>query len=205
MVVTICLAALVAHVTVICIQFAEHKVTANIEISSARSLDFPSVTVCNMNPIKKSALISESHLSEVLNDKTISRKKRAISDDVFIKTRWHRPVTLQNDTKGATRVVELKTLASLLGIKLTNKEESNEQILQLKKFEMKPKAMAPRRRRKRAGSILYIARFYLLSIRTVFIIHPCDPTVVICYLVWPCDTAVHITHLISHSSSLLLS
>ena len=34
-----------------------------------------------------------------------------------------------------------------------------------------------------------------------FIIHPCDPTVVICYLIWPCDTAVHITYLISHSSS----
>ena len=35
-----------------------------------------------------------------------------------------------------------------------------------------------------------------------FIIHPCDPTVVICYLTWPCDIAVHITYLISHSSSL---
>ena len=35
-----------------------------------------------------------------------------------------------------------------------------------------------------------------------FIIHPCDPTVVICYLIWPCDMAVHITYLISHSSSL---
>ena len=35
-----------------------------------------------------------------------------------------------------------------------------------------------------------------------FIIHPFDPTVVICYLIWPCDTAVCITYLISHSSSL---
>ena len=34
------------------------------------------------------------------------------------------------------------------------------------------------------------------------IIHPCDPTVVICYLIWPCDIAVCITYLISHSSSL---
>ena len=32
------------------------------------------------------------------------------------------------------------------------------------------------------------------------IIHPCDPTVVICYLIWPCDIAVCITYLISHSS-----
>ena len=35
-----------------------------------------------------------------------------------------------------------------------------------------------------------------------FIIHPCDPTVVICYLIRPCDIAVCITYLISHSSSL---
>ena len=39
-----------------------------------------------------------------------------------------------------------------------------------------------------------------------FIIHTCDPTVVICYLILPCDMAVHmavhITYLISHSSSL---
>ena len=32
-----------------------------------------------------------------------------------------------------------------------------------------------------------------------FIIHPCDPTVVICYLIWPCDIAVRITYLISQS------
>ena len=31
---------------------------------------------------------------------------------------------------------------------------------------------------------------------------PCDPTVVICYLIWPCDIVVRITYLISHSSSL---
>ena len=37
---------------------------------------------------------------------------------------------------------------------------------------------------------------------TVFIIHPCDPTVVICYLIWPYDIAVRITYLISHSYSL---
>ena len=36
----------------------------------------------------------------------------------------------------------------------------------------------------------------------IFIIHPCDPTVVICYLIWLCDIAVRITYLISHSSSL---
>ena len=35
-----------------------------------------------------------------------------------------------------------------------------------------------------------------------FIIHPCDPIVVICYLILPCDIAVCITHLISHSYSL---
>ena len=35
-----------------------------------------------------------------------------------------------------------------------------------------------------------------------FIIHPCNPTVVICCLIWPCDIAVCITYLISHSLSL---
>ena len=35
-----------------------------------------------------------------------------------------------------------------------------------------------------------------------FIIHPCDPTVVIYYLIRPCDIAVRITYLISHSYSL---
>ena len=35
-----------------------------------------------------------------------------------------------------------------------------------------------------------------------FIIHSCDPAVVICYLIWPCDIAVCITYLISHSYSL---
>ena len=37
---------------------------------------------------------------------------------------------------------------------------------------------------------------------TYFIIHPCDPTVVVCYLTWPCDKAVRITYHISHSYSL---
>ena len=35
-----------------------------------------------------------------------------------------------------------------------------------------------------------------------FIIHPCDPTVVICCLIWPCDTTICITYLVSHSYSL---
>ena len=30
----------------------------------------------------------------------------------------------------------------------------------------------------------------------LLIIHPCDPTVVIWYLIWPCDIAVRITYLI---------
>ena len=35
-----------------------------------------------------------------------------------------------------------------------------------------------------------------------FIIHPCDPTVVICYLIRKCDIAVCITYLISYNYSL---
>ena len=48
--------------------------------------------------------------------------------------------------------------------------------------------------------------YYMEIARTIsilgIIIHPCDPTVVICYLIWPCDIAVCITYLISHSYSL---
>ena len=36
----------------------------------------------------------------------------------------------------------------------------------------------------------------------LFIIHPCDPTVVICYLIRLCDIDVRITYPISHSYSL---
>ena len=36
----------------------------------------------------------------------------------------------------------------------------------------------------------------------IFIIHPSDPRVVICYLIWPCDIAARITYLVSHSYSL---
>ena len=45
------------------------------------------------------------------------------------------------------------------------------------------------------------AKAYMSS---TFIIHPCDPIVVICYLIRPCDihVGVCITYLISHSSSL---
>ena len=44
--------------------------------------------------------------------------------------------------------------------------------------------------------------YTLQAVIQVFIIHPCDPTFVICYLIRPCDIAVHITYLILHSSSL---
>ena len=37
---------------------------------------------------------------------------------------------------------------------------------------------------------------------TYFIIHPCDPTLVICYLIRPCDITACITYLISHIYSL---
>ena len=52
---------------------------------------------------------------------------------------------------------------------------------------------------------LYLtAGFFSNDLSRGVILHPCDPTVVICYLIRPCDTsiAVCITYLISHSSSL---
>ena len=46
--------------------------------------------------------------------------------------------------------------------------------------------------------------YYLFQVdlTILFIIHPCDPTVVIYYLIWPCDISVRITYLILHSSFL---
>ena len=52
--------------------------------------------------------------------------------------------------------------------------------------------------------LFMVCLMYLVFIRHnywYFIIHPCDPTVVMCYLIWPCDIDVRITFLISHSSS----
>ena len=43
---------------------------------------------------------------------------------------------------------------------------------------------------------------YITTQVYIFIIHPCDPTVVICYLIWTYDIAVCITYLISQSYSL---
>ena len=47
-------------------------------------------------------------------------------------------------------------------------------------------------------------KFNKITMVIDFIIPPCDPTVVFCYLIWPCDIdlAVCITYLISHSSFL---
>ena len=48
-----------------------------------------------------------------------------------------------------------------------------------------------------------ITAISMVIMQTLYlIIHPFDPTVVICYLIWPCDIVVRITYLISHSSSL---
>ena len=48
---------------------------------------------------------------------------------------------------------------------------------------------------------VYLVKTPKPPLHYLFIIHPFDPTVVICYLIWPCDVAVRITYLISHSSS----
>ena len=52
------------------------------------------------------------------------------------------------------------------------------------------------------GSKVITVSYTFVCVMYCFIIHSCDPTVVICYLIWPCDIAVCITYLISHSLSL---
>ena len=71
-----CFGALITHITIIAIQYGSYKVSASVQITSERELPFPSVTFCNMNPLKKSAL-SKPGLPDTLVNTGTSRKKRA--------------------------------------------------------------------------------------------------------------------------------
>ena len=60
-------------------EYALYEVDTSVTYVTARKLAYPSVTVCNMNPVRKSAL--DSGLSKILNDSrsadsTLTRKKR---------------------------------------------------------------------------------------------------------------------------------
>ena len=71
-----CFVALFTHITIIAIQYGSYKASASVQITSERELPFPSVTFCNMNPLKKSAL-SKPGLPDALVNTGTSRKKRS--------------------------------------------------------------------------------------------------------------------------------
>ena len=62
------------------IEYFSYKVNVTVEVKHEYSIEFPAVTVCNMNPLKRSAVKKHDDLSAVLDGKTPStahkRKKR---------------------------------------------------------------------------------------------------------------------------------
>jgi hypothetical protein len=76
------------------------ETSVNVQISEARELEFPAVTVCNANPIKKSALEAAAGDDPILqqlldlgtqggnSNKKKKRRKRAGSNIVFLVMFW---------------------------------------------------------------------------------------------------------------------
>ena len=71
-----------------CIQYFRYETDVSVSLVTHRQLTFPAVTICNLNPVKKSAVSESSALSRLVNDDNRKRKKRdnsalgrLISDD----------------------------------------------------------------------------------------------------------------------------
>ena len=129
-----CFGALITHITIIAIQYGSYKVSASVQITSERELPFPSVTLCNMNPLKKSAL-SKPGLPETLVNTGSSRKKRAAK----IKDRHPDDKHIENG------VYELKRLVQIETKKINNAANGN------KKQNIFGKGFGKRPRKKRAS------------------------------------------------------
>ena len=63
----VCVAILVFHLTSITIYYFRRDVDVSITLVTRRQLTFPAVTVCNMNPVKHSALSNNSALRALLD------------------------------------------------------------------------------------------------------------------------------------------
>jgi hypothetical protein len=74
------------HLSILITAFVQKEINVEIKIASARELDFPAVTICNSNPIKKSALLEAAKTNPILQDLVdldststgTSRRKRAV-------------------------------------------------------------------------------------------------------------------------------
>ena len=72
----ICVTVLVYHLTMSCIQYFRYETAVSVSLVTHRQLTFPAVTICNLNPVKQSAVSESSALSRLINDDNRKRKKR---------------------------------------------------------------------------------------------------------------------------------
>ena len=66
---------MVVNLTVISRDFLSGDVVVNIDLHQHSYLDFPAVTVCNTNPVRRSAIGSNARLQEALALKMASRER----------------------------------------------------------------------------------------------------------------------------------
>ena len=73
-----------SHIAILVMSFIEKEINVEIKIQSARELPFPAVTICNSNPINKSALRKAAEedpdllrLLTLESDRILSRAKRS--------------------------------------------------------------------------------------------------------------------------------
>ena len=69
--------ALVFHIVSVTLAFGEYRVSVTVDILHQTELTFPAVTICNMSPVKRSAMGSLSSSSA----KKKRRKKRSIAGE----------------------------------------------------------------------------------------------------------------------------
>ena len=72
-----CVLVLIYHLTTSCILYFSHETDVNVALVTRRQLTFPAVTICNLNPVRQSAVSESSALSRLINDDKRTRKKRA--------------------------------------------------------------------------------------------------------------------------------
>ena len=72
-----CVLVLIYHLTTSCILYFSRETDVNVALVTRRQLTFPAVTICNLNPVRQSAVSESSALSRLINDDKRTRKKRA--------------------------------------------------------------------------------------------------------------------------------
>ena len=79
MMTAVCVFILIYHLTSSCILYFSYETDVNVALVTRRQLTFPAVTICNLNPVKNSAVSESSALSRLINDARRKRKKRDTS------------------------------------------------------------------------------------------------------------------------------